>query len=384
MMRIRLLAVLSIASLTTIVSVPSAFALPTMIRLGYAGCASCHYTPQGGGLLTPYGRAVDEAQSLRAGEYRPRDNDLIKTLSWHGRITQDLRLVMPMQRTSTANQPLVDSFRPRLMYRNVTALSRAFAVHATVTGESEATLRPVRSYDPIAKPASLFVNVATLSYHPSPAIEITAGRDQLPNGVNVPDVNAFIKSRNRLGYYDVPTQIKATWIGKRHQVTPFVYGPGGNAAHGERESGGGALAEYDVFGTQRTVVGVSMLHGTAISGDRQSAGIYARLGFGAWGILAEHDITDRTRVAVAESFRQQASYAQVFWAARESLVASAIGERLTVERPFEEHLTSGKVEVAARLTSLAAASAGVKVQRDAITDRVSTSLLFQIALKTVY
>lgn len=49
-----------------------AFALPTMIRLSYTGCATCHYAPQGGGPLTPYGKGIDQAQSLRGGECRPR------------------------------------------------------------------------------------------------------------------------------------------------------------------------------------------------------------------------------------------------------------------------------------------------------------------------
>ncbi len=51
-----------------------ASALPTMIRLGYPNCATCHITPQGGGLLNAYGRGIDEAQSLRAGEYKPSEN----------------------------------------------------------------------------------------------------------------------------------------------------------------------------------------------------------------------------------------------------------------------------------------------------------------------
>jgi hypothetical protein len=33
--------------------------------------------------------AIDEAQSLRADEYRPSDGELVKAIGWHGRITQD-------------------------------------------------------------------------------------------------------------------------------------------------------------------------------------------------------------------------------------------------------------------------------------------------------
>src|SRR5262249_62115562 len=48
-------------------------ASPTMIRLGYSDCASCHISPQGGGMLTTYGKGVDEAQSLRRQEVHPVD-----------------------------------------------------------------------------------------------------------------------------------------------------------------------------------------------------------------------------------------------------------------------------------------------------------------------
>ncbi len=43
-------------------------AYPNMIRLGYTSCATCHVSPQGGGVLTRYGRGIDYAQTIRAGE----------------------------------------------------------------------------------------------------------------------------------------------------------------------------------------------------------------------------------------------------------------------------------------------------------------------------
>ena len=69
------------------------------------------------------------------------------------------------------------------------------------------------------------------------------------------------------------------------------------------------------------------------------------MGFEEWGILAEHDVTDRTRTGTAAvSFRQQTTSAQAFYALREWLVASPVGERLFVTRPFEERLAAGKFE----------------------------------------
>jgi hypothetical protein len=81
--------------------------------------------------------------------------------------------------------------------------------------------------------------------------------------------------------------------------------------------------------------------------------------------------------------RQQATYAQAFWAMREWLVASAIGERLTVQQPFVERLAAGKVELNARLTSEASIGVSAKVQRSLLTKRVATAVMLQAAFKTV-
>src|SRR3954466_10080680 len=97
-------------------------ALPTMIRLGYTNCAACHISPQGGNLLNAYGRSIDQAQSLRGGEYQPLQNPFVETLDWGGRITQDVRVILQEQANSTTGQKGTDSLRSRFMYRNATEL----------------------------------------------------------------------------------------------------------------------------------------------------------------------------------------------------------------------------------------------------------------------
>src|SRR3954462_3088816 len=91
----------------------SAHALPTMIRLGYPNCASCHISPQGGGLLNTYGRGIDEAQSLRAGEYVQSDNAVAKALRWGGRISQDLRVVSQETVSGSTGGPTLGVLRSR-------------------------------------------------------------------------------------------------------------------------------------------------------------------------------------------------------------------------------------------------------------------------------
>ncbi len=383
----RISSLLSIAATLPLVWLAEkpASALPTMIRLGYPNCSSCHISPQGGGLLNLYGRGIDRAQSLIGGEYAPLENPFIGFLNAEGRITQDIRTVLQQQDVSTDSKRGTQVFRSRFLYRNATELGKRFRFTATLTGENTNALRPALLYEPPTNSAQLFVNTALLSYRARPSLEFSIGRDQLPTGVNIADLSTFVRSRNRLGYYDAPTQAKLFWWGKRYLVTPYLFGPGGNERSGQHESGGGMLAELDVFGKGRTVVGMNLLRGTAGLSDRTLIGPYARLGFGRWGVLAEHDVTDRTlKTGTSASFLQSASYGQVFWAAREWLVPSFIVERLRVDRPYQERLDAAKIELSARLSSQVTISAGPRIQRDELTGRISRSVVFQVAIKTVH
>ena len=83
-------------------------------------------------------------------------------------------------------------------------------------------------------------------------------------------------------------------------------------------------------------------------------------------------------------FRQSTGFGQVFWAAREWLVASATAERLRVDRPFEENLKAARIDLTARFSSQLTVGVGARVQRDALTGRLSRSIIIQLAAKTVH
>jgi hypothetical protein len=229
-----------------------------------------------------------------------------------------------------------------------------------------------------------YVTNALLSDRVAKNVDISVGRDQLPTGVNIPDLSVFIRSRNRLGYYDAPSQIKLSWWGKRYQVVPYVFGPGGAEPASARESGGGSLVEFDLLGKGRTIVGTNILRSWDGNEHRALVGPYVRIGFGTWGILGEHDITERTHpVTAVQGFQQTATYGQLFWATKEWLVLSVIGERLQVGNPFPEELVAGKLEAAARLSSNFTVTGGARLQRNVITGRLAPSVSLQVAMKPV-
>jgi hypothetical protein len=284
--------------------------------------------------------------------------------------------------------------RSRLMYRNSTMFLPGLRFTATVAFENESAPRPGLAYDPSINPRAYYKSdavtfrgylmTALLAWRPVKNLEIEAGRDQLPSGVNIADLSVFVRARDRQGYYDSPAQVKLYWWGKRHQVAPYFFGPSGNERDNARERGGGALAEYDLLGKGRTIAGINVLHAYAPLERRTMYGSHARLGFGSWGILAEHDITQRSYlVGGTRDFLQTATYGQVFWAVREWLVLSTIGERLKVDRPFQEGLAAGRFEAAARLSSNFTVTAGVRVQRNLVNGQQGPAATIQLAMKPV-
>lgn len=363
----------------------ASYALPTMVRLGYGNCLSCHVAPQGAGILNAYGRGIDEAQSLRAGEYRAGANPLFNALSFGGRIDQDFRGVYSTQLSHTTGGPFQAINRSRFYYRNITRLGKGLRFSAVIDGETEPILRKTKAYEPAVRPGLVAVTSAMLQYRPRDGFELAFGRDALPTGLNIPDQTTFIKARNRLGYFDTPTQAKAFFWRKRWLVSPFAFAPSGREPLPIREKGAGIMAEYDLLGKGRTVFGFNGLHGSDRLGNRTMSGVYTRLGFGKWGVFGEHDLTAHRLHAALKSarFGQQATYGQVFFYPREWLVISGIVERLSVEKPYIESLMAYKGEISMRMSSNWTVGIRAGTQRDQRTGGLSPIAMIQLAVKTV-
>jgi hypothetical protein len=204
----------------------------------------------------------------------------------------------------------------------------------------------------------------------------------MPTGIGLPDPQAFIRSGNDAGDTAYPTQVKLFWWTKRLQLTPYAFAPGGDEPEHLRQYGAGMLAGLDVW-KQRAIVGVSTRSSHASSFDRRSVGGFARLGFGKWGVLAEHDLTSKsTANADTPATRYLAGHTQVFYAPREWLVTSLAAEHLVIgaAQRHTYRLTPGvQMRISDNLTV-------ILNTRDAFTGATagrSRTYLVQVAVKTV-
>ena len=312
---------------TTLLVIPFtagiASASPTMIRLGYADCASCHVSPQGAGLLTTYGKGVDEAQSLRAREIPPSDAPA-------RRLMFDVRFVAAPQMTQLLEQSSEVKASPiSAMLRSAIQLNKQHRVSYTMGLEGTLLARPAST----ATTAKIVVPRAMYEYRPKEGIELAVGRDVLPTGIGLPDPQTFMRNGVDARDSRYPTQVKAFLWNNRLQITPYLFGPGGDEVRAARQYGGGVVGGVDVW-KHRAVLGMSTRYSSNEGLNRRSVGAYARLGFGKWGILAEHDLTSRGAIADVGSTadtRHLAGHTQVFFAPKEWLVTSLAAEHLVVD-----------------------------------------------------
>jgi hypothetical protein len=322
--------------------VPAARASPTMIRLGYNDCVSCHISPQGGGMLTTYGKGVDEAQSLRRQEVHPVDTAAARLLYDFRFVTaSQLADMLGADRTITSTTFRLQG-RSSLRMTEHSRLSAAFGLETPVLSTASSTTTA----------GNIVVYKALYQYRPRENFEMAIGRDEMPSGIGLPDPLAFIRNGNDAGDTGYPTQVKAFWTTHRLQLTPYAFGPGGDEPATLRQYGGGLIAGVDVW-KHRAIVGVSSRRSEAASFHRTSVGAYARLGFGKWGILAEHDFTSRTtgdETAQPPQSQYLAGHTQLFFAPVEWLVTSLAAEHLIVDAAQQTHVYRLTPGVQARIS----------------------------------
>jgi len=324
----------SLVALVVLAQPRAVFAYPNMIRLGYPTCSACHVSPQGGGVLNRYGKGIDFAQTIRAGEPPGSEQPAGTT----ARLLWDIRASLAVDGApQTATQyGLNTSMRAAIGLSAQQQVVYAFSVRSP----SLSTTRSMGA-------ASLGMSRLYYMFQPKDGLALVVGRDDLPTGLGLPGANSFYRSVNNPSVSSTPTQVKLFWWNKRWQVATYGYGPDGNETQPQYEARGiGGLVGLNL--SDRAVVGLTTRVSKSDAFDRKNAGLFARVGLTKHlGFMAEHDVTERS-LSTGRQFTDLAGHAEMFFVPWNWLQTALAAEHINTRNGASIYRLSPSAEV--RLT----------------------------------
>ena len=245
---------------------PSAWAFPELIRRGYVSCTACHVSPNGGGVLTPYGRTISAEVLSNAGtENEARFAYFVDTID-HFDLGGDVRVLQAYIDTPTARMA-------KLIF---------------MQGDLEAaytykwlTLDATAGYNPNAELPEQSWFISRRHYamiKPMKEFSVRGGKFLYAYGLNIADHQISIRRGLQIDDEGTEsTNIEGAWLGKKANF--FLTGIFGQASlpSNLKEKGFSAVASYTFGKTYR--VGASFLHLSQNGFGRQVMGPFGALGF---------------------------------------------------------------------------------------------------------
>ncbi len=303
-----------------------------MIKNGYVSCTACHVNPNGGGNLTQYGKGIGSSMSL----FPDKEQDLSlmqRTIGFNGRMDHNFQI-----RPSRLSGPTRDTkiFAMQADYLN------AFKVTSKVTSNV------ILSRVPYSNPRSgeienrVFDNILvrrfTVAYRPDKNYEFAAGRDLVNLGLGINDHTAFIKSRNRLGVYDVQNLVRFNYFGKETLVNVSGFIPSNQELEGNKEVGIATTAEQ-LLPVKFLTIGGNLLSAESESIQRNLYGVFSKYGYQKFVLMAEYDFTKRKVKAADTKFNQDAYFLSLSFYPIEALELTAKRELLKTYDPFTQEVS---------------------------------------------
>jgi hypothetical protein len=315
------------AAFVFLIAAPAS-ARPNLIRLGYPTCASCHLSPQGGGLLTTYGKGIDAAQTLR-----PVDLSTEAGAGETPRLRYDMKFSLGVDREppSAAGYSFGSSVRAALAVGH-----KQHIVYGLSVGSP--TLARARTSGAV----SVRMSRLYWLYQPKDGVSVTVGRDDLPTGNGV---LGFSRGTTSPNVSSTPTQAKVFLWNRRWQVAAYGFGPDGNETAPRYEArGAGGMLGVNVW-KDRAVAGITGRASYADAYDRRNAGVFLRLGLTErLGVILEHDITART-TDKGENLTHVAGSSQLFYAPFDWLQTGLAVQNIATVRGTHTYRLSPSVDV---------------------------------------
>jgi hypothetical protein len=239
----------------------NAFAFPENVRHGYFNCTACHVSPSGGGLLTPYGRALSaEVMSTWGDEKETRflyslDNEKVPWFRAGG----DLRAVQTRRDTPTVEK---GEFIPMQADLELGVdLDKFVGVVTFGKRAKDRTSRDLNEY---------FSRQHYIMYRASDETNIRAGKFMFSFGLNGPD--HITATRRGLGWDQGSESynLEFSYLAEKHShyITFISSSPEENAM--KRDNGVAISSALSIF--ENSKVGLSAYYGEQNAYKRYVAG----------------------------------------------------------------------------------------------------------------
>ncbi len=334
-------------------------AAPRMVSFKYNNCVACHVSPQGRGLLKPYGRGIDIDQSYSDRDFtaealgRLVDPKYAED-SWRGYFGSVQADVTMTARFNHEFDTDKDDPAFATLYRQILF----FGEEKKLRLNSEIGYRDTDLHDLLLGPhltalggQRLYLKKLMLEWRFKSGSEVALGRDYLPIGLQIDDHTSYILNLNRNGIYDYPLQLKYfTWT-KKWLAAAAAYAPTFDEEEELREYGVTGMYEY--YLAERLALGAQTVLGFGEQSDRLRIGPYVRWGISEkWALLAE---VDYSRFWEAGATRLEAdqvtAFLQLHYHHYEWLVSSLSGNYAYGDLfASGDHHFSGRYTLSARLS----------------------------------
>ncbi len=257
---------------------PQALAFPEMVRHGYANCITCHVAPDGGGVLTAYGRSLSrEVLSTWGAEGEERFAYLVSPPEWLS-LGGDIRTVQTYYSSATRE-------RARLIFMQADLEAAAKIEKWTI----DASLGRQEPTSTNASGSNLLSRRHYLSYRPTDNLSLRAGRFNIPYGINLPDHYVSVKRGLRWDEGSESYNLEGAYLGENYDF--FLTGTLGRPDDKTLNRDQGFALRGSHFLNEKFKIGGSYFYGSSPLGKRHVVGPYAILGFTSdLFLLAEVDL----------------------------------------------------------------------------------------------
>lgn len=244
-----------------------AYAFPEMVRMGYQNCISCHLSPSGGGVLTPYGRGMS-SEVLSTWHYEGEeaiDHSGFSTPPWL-LIGGDSRFIQNyinnLQATQTQWFPMQNQIEAAVQAGKLWLVGNLNFEGGPPGTPNYGSLNSERLY---------------AMYNLTDEFYVRGGKYMIPFGINQPNHTAVIQQNLGFQVETESDNLEFGYIGEKFNV--ILTGDFGRPDNSQisQETGASLNLAYNLLESHK--LGWSFFTGNSNSSTRFLNGPYAILGF---------------------------------------------------------------------------------------------------------